>query len=117
MLKAYAKANAAATGHDEDLVEAKLKGFKRQNRASITITVTFTIVDDSGAFSKESIIAALKDGGFQDKLNNEIDKDDTIKMLQITGTAEPASTNLGKLCIILYVHNMSSTYHVVIIPS
>ena len=107
-LAAYAKANAAATGHDEDLVEAKMTSFKRQNRASITITVTFTILDLSGSFSKESIIAALKDEGFQEKLNAKIAEDSTISIFQITGTAEPTSKDLGKLYIIFYVYNMSS---------
>ena len=101
-LAAYAKANAAATGHDEDLVEAKMTSFKRQNRASITITVTFTILDLSGSFSKESIIAALKDDGFQATLNEKIDEDSTITDLQTIAIEEPTSKSLGKV----YINNI-----------
>ena len=94
-LKAYAKANAAATGHDEDLVEATVK----DAGPPIKITVTFTIKDDSGEFSHDSILAKLKHDSFQDALNKEIAKDDTIKGFEVSGLEDPESIIHGKLLI------------------
>ena len=94
-LKAYAKANAAATGHDEDLVEATVKSAG----PPIKITVTFTIKDDSGEFSHDAILAKLKHGSFQDALNKEIAKDDTIKGFQVSGLEDPESKIHGNLLI------------------
>ena len=92
-LKAYAKANAAATGHDEDLVEATVK----DAGPPTIITVTFTIKDASGDSSEESILAALMDQSFKDKLNEEIGKDDTIKAFKVDVLADPESKKPGKL--------------------
>ena len=102
LLPAYAKANALATNHHEDLVEAELT-------AATIITVTFTIVDDSGAFSKESIIASLKHPDFAKTLNEKIASEPTISSFLVTSTEEPASESLGKV----YTDTTSCLYHVI----
>ena len=100
-LTAYAKANAAATGHDEDLVEATVK----ETGPPIIITVTFTIVDASGDFSEESIKAALKNDRFKDKLNEEIAKDNTLSGFQATAIEDPTSESK------IYINNSFGLYY------
>ena len=94
-LDAYAKANAAATGHDENLVTAEVK----EAGPPTIITVTFTIEDPTGEFSVEGILAKLKHDSFQDALNKEIAKDDTINGFEVSGLEDPESIIHGKLLI------------------